>query len=103
MRVLPWLREYIKWTTVSTAFFSVMTLLAMAPYDLGSVATTFPPWAKPWIFGFGVPLTALSRLIAAKKKPATEPAESAKPVASTPPPELVQHYYIHIIRERSTS
>lgn len=97
---MKWLREYVKWTTVSTAFFSVMTLLAMAPYDLGSVATTFPPWAKPWIFGFGVPLTALSRLIAAKKKPAPEPA---KVVASTPPPEPAQHYYIHIIRDRPTS
>jgi len=66
---------------VSTAFFSIMTLLAVAPYDLGSIATTFPPWAKPWIFICGAALTALSRLISAKKKPdetpVAEPAEAA--------------------------
>lgn len=99
---MKWLREHIKWTTVSTAFFSVMTLLAMAPYDLGTVSTAFPPWLKPWIFGFGLPLTALSRLIAAKKKP---PTETTAPVALPPPPtpEPERHYHIHIIRERPTS
>lgn len=87
---MKWLRTRVKWSMVSTAFFSVMTLLAVAPYDLGSIATAYPPWLKPWIFGIGVPLTAMSRLFAAKKP---VPPPPAGPAPAPLPPEAAMNFY----------
>lgn len=70
----------VNWSRIGSALLALVTLLAMAPYDLGTVATFFPPSWKPWVFIVGAIGTCFSRLAGGKKE-------------ALPAPPSVQNFY----------
>lgn len=50
-------------TAIGTAFSAAGTTLAVAPYDLGSIATVIPPEYKPAATLIGIILTILLNVL----------------------------------------
>lgn len=62
---MNWLKAH--YNKIASAVLAFVTLLAMAPYDLGVVSMVFPDSWKPWVFIFGAIATCVTRLGGSKR------------------------------------
>lgn len=65
----------MNWTKLSAALASFVTVLAMMPYELGQIATVFPPAWKPYLTVIGALATVFLRLYNSNEKPPTPPSD----------------------------
>ena len=73
-----------KWIKIASAFTAGLTMLSVAPYELGTVADVFPPGVKKWTMILGTGATVILRIIGHVLPPSVPFQAPAAPVLQPP-------------------
>lgn len=76
-----------KWIKIASVITGGLTMLSVAPYELGSVADVFPPDVKKWVMMIGTAATVILRILGHVMTPS---GQFVQPAIPQPTPVLQQ-------------